>query len=186
MTTEELVRSVLTSLNEAQAGYMIVGSLATNFYCVPRSTQDADIVVHARLISVARKVRDRVPSLSLDPQIQLESITATQKAVLHEDENDFDIELFGLSSDEHDQERFARRLQVELLGIQAWVATAEDMIITKIRWCQHVGREKDVADARNLIAVQNANLDWPYIEQWCERHGTLEILNRLRRECAES
>jgi hypothetical protein len=186
MTTEELVRSVLASLNEQQADYMIVGSLATNFYCVPRSTQDVDIVVHSQLVSVARTLRDQVPTLSLDPQIQFESVTATQKALLRDAQRDFDIELFGLSSDDHDQQHFARRVRAEILGVPAWIATAEDMIVTKLRWCRHAGREKDVADARNLISVQGALLDWPYIEKWCERHGTREILDRLRRECAEA
>jgi hypothetical protein len=80
MTTEELVQSVLASLNEQQAAYMLVGSLATAFY-------------------------------------------------------------------------------------------------------EHAGREKDVADARNLIAVQADVVDWPYVEQWCDRHGTRQLLDQLRQEC---
>jgi hypothetical protein len=183
MTTEELVQSVLVALNDQQAAYMIVGSLATNFYCVPRATQDADIVVQSSLLSVARTLSDRVPSLWLDPQVQFESVTATNKALLRADDSGFEIELFGLSGDEHDQQRFARRLHVKLLNNPSWVATAEDMIITKLRWCLHAGREKDVADARNLIAVQAELIDWPYVEHWCDRHGTRQVLDRLRQEC---
>lgn len=117
MTTEELVRSVLATLNEQQADYTLIGSLATNFHCVLRSTQDAEIVVHSRLISVARKLREQVPSRSLDPLLQFESVTASRKGLHRTDESDFDIERFGLSRDEPDQLRFARRVHVELLGI---------------------------------------------------------------------
>jgi hypothetical protein len=39
-----------------------------------------------------------------------------------------------LGDDPHDQERFRRRQRVEILGRTALVATAEDMIITKLRW----------------------------------------------------
>ena len=63
-----------------------------------------------------------------------------------------------------------------------WIATLEDMIITKLRWSQHAGREKDISDARNLIGVQQEHVDWPYVESWCDRHGTRELLERLRHE----
>jgi len=27
--------------------------------------------------------------------------------------------------------------------------------------------------------------NWPYVESWCDRHGTRELLDRLRQECQE-
>jgi predicted nucleotidyltransferase len=182
MNTDDVVRTVIDSLNQQGVSYMIVGSLATNFYCVPRSTQDADIVVQSRLVDVARQVSRGVAGMSFEPQLGFESVTATKKLVLSTQQHDFQIELFELSGDEHDQLRFSRRQQVEVLGCTTWVAAIEDMIVTKLRWSQHVGREKDIADARNLIAVQHDRVDWPYVQIWCERHGTRELLDRLRRE----
>jgi hypothetical protein len=29
--------------------------------------------------------------------------------------------------------------------------------------------------------VQGEKLDWPYIEGWCERHGTRGLLEEIRR-----
>ena len=87
-----------------------------------------------------------------------------------------------MTSEDHDQERFSRRICVDLLGGQAWIATAEDMVVTKLRWAEHAGREKDIADVRNLIGVQGDDLDWPYIERWAERHGTQPLLARIRDE----
>jgi hypothetical protein len=183
MNADEVVSSVIAILNGQNAPYMIVGSLATNFYCVPRSTQDGDFVVHGSLAQLARTISQSSSGLRFDPQLGFESVTATKKIVLHTLEHDFEIELFELSSDEHDQARFARRMHVELLGESAWIATIEDMIVTKLRWAVNAGREKDTADLRNLIAVQQDAIDWPYVEVWCERHDTLELLERLRREC---
>jgi len=183
MNTQDVVRSVLDALNELGTPYMVVGSVATNFYCVPRSTQDADIVVPPRLTETARQLSRQLEGLRFDPQLAFESVTATTKALLHTDEHDFHIELFELGDDEHDQQRFARRIRVETLGTHAWIATLEDMIVTKLRWAQHAGREKDVADVRNLISVQTDTIDWPYVESWCDLHGTRELLNRLRCEC---
>jgi hypothetical protein len=184
MNTDELVFAVIDHLNEHQLPYMLVGSLATNFYCVPRSTQDGDIVIDSSPAQVARQLTAKYPSIYFDPQLAFESVTATRKIVLQSSELEFEIELFQLGADEHDQERFSRRVQVNTMDRLVWIASLEDMIITKLRWSQHIGREKDVADARNLVGVQSDRIDWPYVESWCDRHGTRELLERLRNESA--
>jgi hypothetical protein len=182
MSTDEIVFAVIDYLNENELSYMLVGSLATNFYCVPRATQDADIVVGSNLVQTAHRLTAQNPKLHFDPQLSFESVTATKKLVLQASEHEFEVELFELGADEHDRERFARKMLVEIMDRSVWIATLEDMIITKMRWAQGAGREKDISDARNLIGVQHARVDWPYVESWCDRHGTRELLSRLRQE----
>ena len=182
MNSEDVSCSAIDFLNEQGVEYMVVGSLAGNFYCVPRSTQDADIVVASSVGQVASKLSRAIPNLKFDPQLAFESVTATKKVLIRSALHDFQIELFELSNDPHDQERFTRRVWVEFIGRKAWIATAEDIIITKLRWAEYAGREKDIADLRNMIGVQHDSLDWSYIESWCDRHGTQALLDRLRSE----
>jgi hypothetical protein len=184
MTAEEISLRVVAILNEHQIPYMLVGSLSTNFHSTVRSTKDADIVIQAGLSDTARLVARECDALQLDPQFGFESVTATRKLMLRSKSGDpFVVELFSTSDDPHDQERFRRRTCVDWNGCPTWIATAEDALITKLRWSQTAGREKDIADARNIIAIQVDALDWPYVEAWCERHGTRSVLDRLRREC---
>lgn len=186
MNTGEVICQVIEALNEFDAPYMVVGSVATNFYCVPRATQDADIVVQSSISDCAFKLTARLNHLRFDRQLAFESVTATMKALLQSEKHNFQIELFELSKDAHDQERFNRRIRVDTLGTHAWIATIEDMIVTKLRWSGHLGREKDVSDVRNLIAVQSDTVDWPYVESWCDLHGTRKLLDRLRTEVQPS
>jgi hypothetical protein len=51
----------------------------------------------------------------------------------------------------------------------------------KLRWF----RRKDRDDIRNVMAVQHGRLDWPYIESWCQRHGTLALMDEIRRSVPE-
>jgi hypothetical protein len=184
MTSEEISLRVVEILNEHQIPYMLVGSLSTNFHSTVRATKDADIVIQAGLSETARLIARECDVLQLDPQFGFESVTATRKLMLRSKTDDpFVVELFGTSDDPHDQERFRRRFCVEWNGRPTWIATAEDALVTKLRWSQTTGREKDIADARNLIAIQGDALDWSYVESWCDRHGTREVLVRLRREC---
>lgn len=182
MNTDEFVLAVIDYLNEQAVPYMLVGSLATNFYCVPRSTEDADIVVQSQVVQVARQIHQAQPHIHFNPQMGFESVTATKKIVLQTAVHGFEIELFELSAEEHDQTRFSRRTLVETMGRKVWIASLEDMVVTKLRWSQHAGREKDISDARNLMGVQHDRIDWPYVESWCDHHGTREIMERLRRE----
>lgn len=60
------------------------------------------------------------------------------------------------------------------------MATAEDMIVTKLLWAMRANRAKDRDDARNIIAVRGTDLDWHYIEGWCATHGTIPLLREIR------
>lgn len=82
----------------------------------------------------------------------------------------------------HDRERFRRRILVDWLGRQTWIAAAEDAVITKIRWVHVAGRQKDLADVRNIIGVRGESLDWSYIEDWCDQHGSRDLLDSIRAE----
>ena len=71
-------------------------------------------------------------------------------------------------------------VSVATLGRRPWIATAEDMVVTKLRWARDAGRAKDRDDVRGIIAVGGSDLDWRYIEDWCERHGTRALLDEIR------
>ena len=182
MTLEELVRRLVEALDIAGIEYVLVGSLSANFYGVSRSTQDADIVVSCSATRVAELVKVLGDEFERDPQLAFETVTATNKCLLRVKKTGFQIEVFFLSDDEHDQRRFARRRQVAMFDCQAYVLTVEDVLITKLRWLLLAGRSKDEGDIRGVLRMQHDRVDWPYVESWCDRHGTRELLERLRRE----
>jgi hypothetical protein len=160
---------------------MLVGSFATNVYGVPRSTQDADIVVQLRPGDLTALVARLGPPFRLDPQMTFETVTATNRYVLHLDESPFTIELFLLSNDPHDLERFARRRRERIPEGEVFIPSVEDVIVTKMRWLHAAGRHKDSEDVENVIAVQGDRIDWNYVNSWCDRHGTRELLDQVRR-----
>ena len=117
----------------------------------------------------------------LDPQLTFETVTGTYKQLVRHAKTNFRIEIFLLSEDPHDQERFARRRQENLFGRNVWLLSPEDSIIRKVRW----SRAKDEDDVRSIVSIQASRLDWPYIEKWCKEHGTLALLQEIRRSVPE-
>ncbi len=168
-------------LNELGLAYMIVGSMSSNLYMVPRSTKDADIVIESDdLLSELRRKLE--PEFRMDPQIGFETKLMTTKYLFHQPTTAFTLEVFLLSDDPHDRERFGRRQSIDVMGVRAFAPTAEDVIIQKIRW----GRTKDRADVVSIFqTTDKQSLDWAYLHGWAERHGTRALLDQLVREADE-
>ena len=181
MTSREATLAVIGVLESLGIPYMVVGALSSNFYGIARSSKDADFVVQLGERPITDIVRELGPSFVLDPQITFETATGTTRHIVSIEGLQFQIEFFRLSEDPHDQERFRRRVRVQLPEVQAWVLTAEDVIVTKLRWAVYGGRAKDAEDARGVIAVQRDRIDWPYVRLWCGQHGTLQKLDEIRR-----
>jgi len=180
VTNEEVIVGLIDTLNSLAVPYMLVGSLASNVYGIPRSTQDADFVVQSGVASLPEIVRRLGSAVRLDPQPSFDPVTSTLRHVLHLPESAFKIEIFILGEDPHDQERFRRRRQVQLLHRPAFILAVEDVIVTKLRWAAHLNRAKDIEDVRNVVGVQGARIDWNYVLPWCEQHGTRELLDQIR------
>jgi hypothetical protein len=176
MNIYEATLSVIDALEACQMPYMLVGSLSSMYYGFSRSTTDADFVVQFGSCSIEDVLSRLGPQFRFERQMAFELFTATVRSTIEVINSPLTIELFQLSDDPHDQERFQRRKRVNLLDRDVFLPTAEDVIITKLRW----QRRKDLDDVRDVIAVQGVNLDWDYIVRWTDQHGTRAVLDELR------
>jgi hypothetical protein len=177
MTDEEATGGLIDALTSTVIPFMVVGSLSVVHWSYARFTQDADLVINLGDKSLFELARRLGPAFRLDPQMTFETVTMTTKHEIFLRDSPFRIELFHLSRDAHDQERFRRRVPAQFLGRDIWVPSVEDVLITKVRWA----RQKDRDDIRNVIAVQDGHIDWAYVHSWTDRHGTTELLEEIRR-----
>jgi hypothetical protein len=180
VTADEAVIAIIDALAAVGVRYMIVGSLASNVHGIPRSTRDADIVVEIDPPLLRRLAEVLPSSLRLQPQGSFETVTGTTRYVIELQGSSFICELFLCGEDPHDRERFSRREFVRVFERGAYIASAEDMIITKLRWANEGQRAKDLDDVRNIIAVRSDELDWDYVQRWTSEHGTRELLGQVR------
>ena len=183
MSGADLLARFVAVLNERKIAYMVVGSFSSNYHGVPRSTKGADIVLEFGNEAWKEFSQNLSEGMSLDPQGGFEMVTATRKEVIFTEGSLFEIEVFHLSNDEFDQERFRRRVEVDLgQGVSTWIASAEDAIVQKLRWLAGAPRPKDFDDVVKVLFKQGDDLDFDYIKFWCGKHGSLEILAKAREE----
>ena len=186
MEVEKLMLDVVEVIEREQIPYMLVGSFSSNYYGIPRSTKDVDLVVELGSQSVHAITRHLDSRFHLQPQMAFESVTGTARHIIDVVGSPFKIEIFRLSGDAHDHERFQRRIRVPWRDRHVWLPSAEDVIVTKLRWLSGLRRNKDWDDSLHVASVQRDKLDWAYIERWCEQHGTREIVRELRAAIPEA
>lgn len=182
MTPRDVVVAMLNALNASGIEYIVTGSFATNLYAAPRSTQDVDFVVDAQPEQLNELFASLPSAIDVNPQMEFDTITFTHRYNLVVKGTPFGVEIFLKSNDEHNHERFRRKVAGIVQGLKTFVPTPEDIVIQKLRWLVRGHRAKDAQDARAIIDAQWENLDWPYIESWCDRHGTRDLLEQLREE----
>jgi hypothetical protein len=171
---------VVEALEACGIPYMLVGSYSSNAYGIARATQDADFVIELGDAAIAELARLIAPSIRIDPQMSFETVTMTRRFIATVVGTPFKIEFFLLDNDPHNQERFRRRRQINLLNRRVWLPTVEDVIVTKLRWALLGARSKDRDDVRDVIAVQGDRIDWDYVHKWCDEHGTRVLLDEIR------
>ena len=166
MTVEQVALQVVDTLNGAGIPYALVGSFASNRWGIPRATKDADFVLQLASQDTGRLWELFGGDFILDPQLSFETRTGSRKLEMRRRDTPFTIELFLLSEDPHHQERFHRRVAVEVFGRTVWMPTAEDVIIAKLGWARDGGSERQLADVAGILAARRATLDLEYLEGW--------------------
>jgi predicted nucleotidyltransferase len=181
MTTNDVMLLVVDALNREKIPAMLVGSFSSNYYGIPRSTEDVDFVIQVDSNLTADFARILGVQFEAEPQLSFETNTGTQRQEFKVKDTEFKLELFRLSDDPFDQQRFKTRTRVMVAGREVWFPRAEDVIVMKLRW----SRAKDKEDVKDVMFVQRGKLDWNYIENWCRQHGSLARLQELRRVVEE-
>lgn len=174
MTTDAAASRIIQALDSLGIPNMLVGSYSRNYYAIPRSTKDVDIVVELSSMTLLNDLSRLIaPDFFIDDQITFETITGNVRHIIRAHKSPVVIELFMLGDDEFQKHRFANRRRVDIpaLNVQVSLPSAEDVVIQKLRWA----RPKDLDDVVDVLAVQAGHIDHAYIQDWCRR---LNIIDR--------
>ena len=179
MNERELLVDCLRRLNRSGVTYYLTGSMASNYWGVPRTTHDLDFVVQLPTAAVPRIVQE----FSDDFYIEEEAVRAVFQpphqfnAIDTRSALKVDFWLAGPAP--FDQEMLRRRERVTLFGEAAWIATAEDVILHKLVWNRVSPSERQLGDAAGIVAVQADALDQHYLKRWARELSVATELERL-------
>lgn len=172
----DIVRDVSRRLEDAGIAYMLTGSMAMNYYAQPRMTRDIDIVV-ALTSSDADKIVDLFrPDYYVSSKAVCDSIAATSIFNLIHEESVIKVDCIVRKNTPYRLAEFQRRQRIRITDFSTWIASKEDLIISKLEWARDSESEQQMRDVKN---VATTGYDAGYMERW-----TTELkLDKLWQQC---
>jgi hypothetical protein len=173
-------------LASAGIAHMVVGSFASSFHGVPRSSQDLDLVIDPD----ERQLRQFLVTLPneeyyADADAAFDALRRRSQFNVIDMATAWKADLIIRKTRAFSIEEMRRSIEGEILGTRLSVASPEDTIVAKIE-CAKAGGGSDLQlrDAAGILAVRGAALDLSYIEHWIEALELGDFWDRVRREAA--
>ena len=179
MNERDLLVDCLRRLNRTGVTYFLTGSMASNYWGIPRTTHDLDFVVQLPMAAVPRIVEE----FSGDFFIEEAAVRA-----VHQPPHQFNaidtrsalkVDFWLSGTEPFDRAMLRRRVPATLFGEPAWISTAEDVILHKLVWNRILPSDHQLGDAAGIVAVQGDALDGNYMMRWVQELNVAAELERL-------
>lgn len=179
MTQHDFLAQIARHLQTAGIPFMVAGSVSSSFHGQPRATNDVDIVIDPTPAQLDRWLTLLGKEYYVDPDGARDALRCRSM---------FNIIMFseGLKADliiRKDRpfsiEELRRRKNEDLEGHPLPMATAEDIILTKLEWNRITPSERQVQDALNVAVAQWPQLDQAYLRKWAPALAVSDDLDEL-------
>ena len=179
MNEQELLADCLRRLNRSGVTYYLTGSMASNYWGIPRTTHDLDFVIQLPPSAVAKIVSAFSPDYFMDEASVRAAYQPPHQFNAIDTRSALKVDFWLPTPSPYDKEMLRRRLHAKLFGEPAWIATAEDVILHKLVWNRITPSDRQMGDAAGVMAVQRATLDEGYLKKWATELGLVDDLARL-------
>lgn len=175
----DTMASVIAELDRAGIPHMVSGSVASAHHGESRATQDIDVVIDptaSQLHELVEALRAR--GLYVDDAAAAMAHRSQFNAI--DTTTGWKVDLIIKKDRAYSREEFARRRPAELGGLDVYVTSPEDSILSKLEWGAASGSERQVRDVQSIIRAQLDRLDWSYLEHWAGELHISELLEQAR------
>jgi hypothetical protein len=179
MTEQQLLVDALRRLNRAAIPYMLTGSMASNYWGIPRTTHDLDFVVQLPAGSISKLVREFGGDFYLDEETVRAAFKPPYQFNAIDSRSALKIDFWLPRPNPFEQIMFSRRLQSVVFSEPAWIATKEDVILHKLYWNQIMPSERQLSDAAGVFAIQKEQLDVAYLRHWAAEINATDVLEKI-------
>lgn len=173
-----VLKMVTGKLASENIPYMVTGSIAANFYTIPRMTRDIDIVIDVCESDVEKLVK----LFSNDCYINEDSVRKAVQSrkmfnIIH-NKGLVKVDFIIKKNIEYRVLEFNRKRTIDFEGERIFITCPEDLVISKLFWSKESESEIQARDIKNLLA-SNPEMDLDYIEGWLQKLDLLKIYEKV-------
>lgn len=170
---------VTSALGRAEVEYVVVGSVAATFWGLLRTTIDIDIILMVPQSGGDELITDlRKSGLYVPIETAREALQSTGSFNVLDTQTSGKVDIFVCDPDDaFETMRLERRVEAQILGTSTWIATAEDIILSKLRWRSTSSSDVQWRDCLEIAAVNDLDVD--HLRTWAPVIGVSEDLERL-------
>lgn len=176
----DVLKTVTRRLNRTNIPYMVSGSIAANYYTVPRMTRDIDIVIELKEADIDKFVSLFQSDFYIDREVIKKEILRQGIFNLIHNRYVIKIDFIIKKSSAYQETAFSRRKEVLIKSNPMWFISPEDLVVSKLSWAKDSYSEMQLRDVRNLIETVD-NLDLKYIDNWISQLGLEQIYKEAKR-----
>jgi hypothetical protein len=177
----EFLDAVVPVLDRATTEYAITGSIASNYWGIPRFTHDLDVLV----VIDAAQARQIIHAFPTPPfygsvDAALDAVATRSMFNVIDPESAMKVDLWISKNDPFSRSMLDRRKRVLIHeGREAFMATPEDVLLHKLVWHTITPSERQLGDAAGIVQVRGSNLDLDYMRRWAALQGTSQLLEEV-------
>ena len=178
---ERFLARVVGALDAAAIPYMLAGSFASSHHGAPRATQDIDIVVDPTFDSLDHFLEALAgDDIYFDSDVARDELKRRSQFNVIDGATAWKVDIIFRKARPFSREEMSRRVRATVLGVDVFIATAEDTVLAKLEWSKLGESERQLRDVRAVIKTKGAALDLAYVERWLDELGVRELWNRVR------
>ncbi len=152
---------------------MVAGSVASTYHSGPRMTRNLDVVVDLDEQS-AKKLEKIIRANKLYIDDPVTAALGKDMCNILDVQSGWKADLIVLKERAFSQEEFSRKHPAEIAGVKTFVATVEDVILSKLEWSKSSVSETQTNDVMSILAARYDELDISYIKKWSKKLGIKE------------
>ncbi len=167
MSTHDLVGRLVRALGQAGIPYMFTGSFASSFHGTPRASNDFDLVM-APTAEQLRKLKAMLPESEFyfDLDDALDALKRIRQFNIIDLGSGWKIDFIIRKLRPFSLNEFSRRFEIHFEGLPIFMASAEDVILSKLEWAKQSASERQIEDVAGILRIRTNELDRTYIERW--------------------
>jgi hypothetical protein len=167
VSVPDVLRRITAALTQAGISYMLAGSFASAYYGAVRSTRDIDFVIEATTEQLTYFIQSLpVGQYYVDLDAALQAHRRQSMFNVIDMASGWKIDLVIRKGRPFSREEFRRRQSVDLQDIPLFVASAEDVIVSKLEWSKLAQSQRQIEDVAAILRIRRDSLDHSYLERW--------------------